>query len=899
MNNIVFLYSKDVAAEKAKIEETISDNSIYVLDNKEVELNQYIDCLHDEYELSNKVLHKFRICKEFDCAGKATLYNASSKQEFSIDKISTLLEKLQEGTYYSLVIEDDDRALLADIMQQLIYIDYPITEIDIKLRKEFKDAARTHLFMKNINELSQAAESAVNQLTELCSMADDETRTDLYRTRAEALMAYKRIQAQIQKAQDVEMKVAVAASKKTGKSVIVNCMIRDELAPTSLELATPNSCVYKRSEDDKFHLTYNGKTEDFSDSNAIYNRVREEFKKAQNQADTKFAIPDMEIAYVTNGNNFDSYTIYDTPGPDAAGTAHAESAKKAIDECDVALFAMDYSKYLTDSEKNYLGEIKSLFAKKKKFHSLVFVLNKMDLALNDKGTQSRIKTLDFIRMRLRDIDKNYGDCIVFGTSAQDYFYTLDLEKIAAEKPEYQQLVAPECDLYTELRPATSDEEDEDTLIVLSYLDGEVGKIKRQMGYSHVNVDTVQRFSGIPQLLNYVSYVARSKAREEIVNNITYTIDIQCRALQAIIDKVANIEELIGKNQSELRQIEEILEQYASEIKSILSNDLTADDMDLDEQESTFAAAVKKYQADKTKGFPIDLKDFLRYTRSNISAIRDMTVQKALWADIKAKQTEKIKKQEGQIVMPSELAISTQEINEIVENYAKRSMEKRMQEQEKSVENLGQSLQAVISKRTKKIQECSDNCKILLEKNNCYLGLPKFPVFDVAIEKPHLNLDNFHLEKIDLTSTLKPLYNQLGWWEQFWRNLKDAWKYGTSMDRKEVRVASMSDDELDEALKAAQATVYDSVIDANIVDTLKTHFEKLEHCVEKVENNLEKHFHSMNEDCTKVVELFKGSIDDRKDYQNNLENLEDLKRLIVQIEQASQDFLECWEHICDQ
>ena len=45
----------------------------------------------------------------------------------------------------------------------------------------------------------------------------------------------------------VELKFAVAASKKAGKSVIVNCFLGEEIAPTSTELATPNNCFYKKS----------------------------------------------------------------------------------------------------------------------------------------------------------------------------------------------------------------------------------------------------------------------------------------------------------------------------------------------------------------------------------------------------------------------------------------------------------------------------------------------------------------------------------------------------------------------------------------------------------------------------------------------------------------------------
>lgn len=61
----------------------------------------------------------------------------------------------------------------------------------------------------------------------------------------------------------------------------------------------------------------------------------------------------MTIQYPTTGNNFESYTIFDTPGPDfAADDNHARAAREAMKVCDVAIFAIDFTKYLTDTEKN-------------------------------------------------------------------------------------------------------------------------------------------------------------------------------------------------------------------------------------------------------------------------------------------------------------------------------------------------------------------------------------------------------------------------------------------------------------------------------------------------------------------------------------------------------------------
>ena len=84
-------------------------------------------------------------------------------------------------------------------------------------------------------------------------------------------------------------------------------------------------------------------TEDFDTAEQLYERISREFKTAQYDIEKGFASDDMEISYVSNGNNFESYTIYDTPGPDLAGAEHSHSAKRALNECDVATFAIDYN----------------------------------------------------------------------------------------------------------------------------------------------------------------------------------------------------------------------------------------------------------------------------------------------------------------------------------------------------------------------------------------------------------------------------------------------------------------------------------------------------------------------------------------------------------------------------
>ena len=326
--------------------------------------------------------------------------------------MSGLINELDGKTDCRIVVETDDRVQLAFIVQQLIYIDYPLETVDILLRKEEADADKTKRFMKNINELKEGNLKAIESLTSLRYRVESEevilgsaamkTKADRLKDIDNALDSCYKIKDQIDKSLSVELKLAVAASKKAGKSVIVNCFLGEEVAPTSTELATPNNCIYRKSPDNLYRLQLEGGAEQTFDSREqIYDKINEYFRNAQNDCEHGFALPDMNISYVTEDNNFSSYTIYDTAGPDAAKTSHNEVAEKAMRVCDVAVFAIDYAKYLTDSEEKYLKKVKSIFTAQHKFHSLIFALNKIDVRYTDaNSTKSFVKSVDFRYSRL-------------------------------------------------------------------------------------------------------------------------------------------------------------------------------------------------------------------------------------------------------------------------------------------------------------------------------------------------------------------------------------------------------------------------------------------------------------------------------------------------------------------
>lgn len=575
--NYRVMEGRDISSDIRMIKEQLkTDNSVVFVYDGEGTLYDYIRFLNDGNRgLKNDELYFFKICYErknlninyLVTREDGTLYRRQ------IQTMSGLINELDGTTKCRIVVNSNDRAELAFIVQQLIFLQYPLQTVDIMLQHEVRDANKIKRFMERVDALFEKCGDALTRLTALRDETEQQEgdpvlKADKLGDIDSAIDSCRKIQADLEKAVAVKLKLAVAASKKTGKSVIVNCFIGEEIAPTDAELATPNNCIYQRSTDGQYHLKMDGQESiaDFSTCAEIHDAIDRQFRDAQNNASNGFSLPDMEISYVSKGNNFSSYTIYDTAGPDAAGTTHKEAAERAINECDVAIFAIDYAKYLTESEEKYLEKVKSVFEGQQKFHSLVFALNKTDIRYNDSKTmKSIISSVDFVRTRLRNLSPKYADCIIFPTSSLEYFNVLE-----AQAAHITELDSPVTDMKT-LKMAHRD------VPALQWLHTHSENLEYFHGITSFSADVFMQDSGMPALMSYVSYVTTSKARSEIVNNVAHEIDLQNKKLQTILNTVTNLETLIQADEGKIQRIKDIVERYKLAVQVILQKAITDDE----------------------------------------------------------------------------------------------------------------------------------------------------------------------------------------------------------------------------------------------------------------------------------------------------------------------------------
>lgn len=554
---LICLQGNNLEADRITIAENIKTLEVIYIYTGSKDLYKYID----ELALDDQILYRLKICKEklgidvtlVDCEG----------QKKKISKLSYLLQEIEPDQKYQVIINNNDRTVLAHIVQQLVYLSISLENIQVLTDKEQRDNVRLNRFMSNINEL----ENTVNMTGYAISSIVKDGEFD--EVRDKILNSLNKIKVHINASKKVELKLAVAASKKTGKSVIVNSMIGEELAPTSLELATPNNCIYQKSQDDKYHLKYNnGDEESFETADEIKSFITNEFKRAQDDAKNAFTIEDMHINYKTEKNNFEAYTIYDTPGPDLAGaTGHKEAAKRAMQAADVVIFAIDYSKYLTDSEEQYLKEIKEMFNKQGKFYSLIFAVNKLDCRYTSEGDKSVVRILDFIRSKLIKLDAKYEDCVIMGTSALTYFYAHTAPRIK----DCECLTAPkeyEYDNFTDaLESCIENYISRPEMTNLNFINEQRSRSRNFHGVRLNSLDEIKESSGMPSLLSYVKYIAKGRAVAECIQYNSNQIDQEYAMIKNIFN-INELEEKISKNQEKIESIRSILKKFNDEVNGI-------------------------------------------------------------------------------------------------------------------------------------------------------------------------------------------------------------------------------------------------------------------------------------------------------------------------------------------
>lgn len=896
MENIVELSGVDCKEDKKIIESNSDNQGIFILMNQEEKLDVYLGFMHEDMGIKNKDLSRLKICRQFifskeeENVVSVTFLGEDQRQKQYVNSMLELLKVLDPTKKSMITIENDDRALLAEIMQQLVYIEYNISNFEIRLANEVRDANKTEIFMKNIDEILRQIHIAGENIHQ---MQVDEKLTETVKKVGEF---FKEIETQAEKAKKIEMKIAVAASKKTGKSVIANSMFGMELAPTSLEMATPNTCIYKKSKNNKFSVTIGDQKKEFGQKDEICKYIGNKFREAQNDPSHRFAIEDMIIEYPTNRNNFESYTIYDTPGPDAAGTDHHKSTDKAVKECDVIIFAIDFSKYLTNSEEKFLSDVKKIFEEKGKFHTLIFCINKIDLMFQDKEPVSKIKKIEFIRNRLQAIDEKYKDCVLFGTSALNYFNTLEVEE---KEDQYKVLKGIGEMNFVENRnffEDISDEiKDDEMTTILSNIEVIVNYLRRQLKYDPVTIDTVRDFSGMPQLLNYVSYIAKNKARKEIVNSITYAISNQMSQIRDEINRRENLRVYIQANEEKKSEIKETLEYYNQKFHEIATSDNFTEE-DIHYVEGLKEGKIKSYfkevmekNKNKTDVALSKLFDFIRgLVKFDDSEIKDVIQE--VQDRIEVLFCKNLEDVRGQYVDMERLEITSAMVEEAFRFVWNQKTNQKIVDMQRILENCIEGIGDILFNRFYQLRAVRKECTDRLKRNDIKFELASIPDFTPAICIP--GVSQFKIALTQQFSIGRDIAEgkQIGNIHQFFRNLT---KNNFDFRKKEVM---LTDQIIEDILRQVKGEKLEVEIYRSLIPKIKKGYEELEGKVGQEIDKIIQEFKKINDRNVEDISGWIEKIDNTKEIDELNERFRFEQRGLDEIAQNAEGFMKLWREV---
>lgn len=897
MENIIGLSGVDGKKDKDCIESNSDNQGIFILMNQKEKLDVYLGSMHEDMGLTNKDLSRLKICRQFifskeeENVVSVTFLGEDQRQKRYVNSMLELLKVLDPTKKSMITIENDDRALLAEIMQQLVYIEYNISNFEIRLANEVRDANKTEIFMKNIDEILRQIHIAGENIRQ---MQVDEKLTETVEKVGEF---FKEIETQAEKAKKIEMKIAVAASKKTGKSVIANSMFGMELAPTSLEMATPNTCIYKKSKNNKFSVTIGGQKKEFDQKDEICKYIGNKFREAQNDPSHRFAIEDMVIEYPTNRNNFESYTIYDTPGPDAAGTDHHKSTYKAVEECDVIIFAIDFSKYLTSSEEKFLSDVKKIFEEKGKFHTLIFCINKIDLMFQDKEPVSKIKKIEFIRNRLQAIDEKYKDCVLFGTSALNYFNTLEIEE---KEDQYEVLrgigeidFAKNRDFFDDASDVIKNDE---TMTILSNIEGTVKDLRRQLKYNSVTIDTIQDFSGMPQLLNYVSYIAKNKARKEIVNSITFAISSQMSQIRDEINRRENLRVYIQANEEKKREIKKALKYYNQKFHQIAASDNFTEG-DIRYVEELKAGKIKSYFKEfmeknwnKADVALSDLFDFIKgLVKFDDSETKDVIQE--VQDRIEVLFCKNLEDVRGQYVDTERLEITSAMVEEAFRFVWNQKTNQKIVDMQRILENCIEGIGDILFNRFCQLSAVRKECTDRLKRNDIEFELASIPDFAPAICIPGVNQFKIALTQQFFWGRDIAEGKQIGSIHQFFRNLT---KNNFDFRKKEVM---LTDQIIEEILKQVKGTDHlELEIYRSLIPEIKKGYVELEGKVGQEIDKIIQEFKKINDRNVEDISRSIEKIDNTKEIDELNEKFRFEQKGLDEIAQNAEGFMKLWREV---
>ena len=553
-------------------------DKFYLLNDFKEQLCYIVEELSKQSDDVN-LLTKTRIAYNLKFKLTTVLKIGNSDEGTKVNSLADLLElldfnenlMLNREDYHVIIYDDNIEAdngndeasrAVAKLFQQMIFLNL---NLDVQKKSEMKKAMIKERFRAKYPALLKEVEKEKKYLVSVLEYAnlteDGKKRVFNMVTELEDMLE------EFKKARKRPLRIAIMGTKKAGKSVIVNSLLKRDYAPTSSTLPTPNTIKYiPVNSDDDIVLEYGGQKYAFKNAKDISEYIGDQFKAAQKITGEGAGLPDMTIYYPSEELN--GYEIWDTPGPNVAFTdEHRKNAEKCIKEADVCIFVMNYSNHLTNDEVNFLKQIHQTFKENNKFYSLFIAVNRIDERYAVNEEKSVLRILDYISGRLENLEPPFKNIIMFGTSALQSFYldqVIDLVKADRKKDGENENELPLLN-YDSIRPLKQNHQE--NWKAIKFIGDALGNLEDFHNINNPTEKELYAFSGMPQLWRYTQYIGNEKADNEIVNSVIANCETKFAALHNALS-ATGLTELADKDKKYILELTEHIEALERDIKTL-------------------------------------------------------------------------------------------------------------------------------------------------------------------------------------------------------------------------------------------------------------------------------------------------------------------------------------------
>jgi len=651
---------------------------------------------------SPNVLTSIKICKEINFKKKAVLRTREG-QTYTVEKLSEILEKKGKLTSQDMVIiKSNDLSEVLETVQQFINLGmFPdvFSEDEIVKRKIVENFFRIKgKLRKGISEIQKALEDKKRKIRSLEDLKES-AKEDLLSSIQNFQKITKKIQEKLKEADDNTIKVAVFATKKSGKSMVVNALLGEEYAPTSVELATPNIVAYEPHEGKDIKLIYDGRERSFKKAEEVKKFIYKEFNEVNVEGR---ALPKMIIKYPKKeGLNF---KIYDTPGPDLFKSEHAQLLDEIIEDTDIAIFVVDYGKYAQTSEMELFEKVKGAFEKKEKNFSLICAINKLDLMFMDTNVEKiPVRVGDFVKEKLESF--GYKDFIVIPITAIMAFYA---QKLKGYYEDIEKVDDIKFFLYQKF-PEVFSSNDENLKTYLNTL----FPFSNYLKDDNSSFEDLMELTGFQIFRKYLFYLSQNKAQLEKLWEPIATIDTD---MTRIINETKNFLILL----SEAEEIKKYLEEFQI-------------DNEKERIEEFFGSIKKKFET-KLSRYEKNLVD-IEPLLSKIDE-RKNQIFFELEDDFAYLELGKMSKREFLNKYKGRAFLTSEDISGILENIPQ-LLEELTIDINKEFDKFQKDLEEEFKKIREELEQKINNLNVKLKKNyNLEINL-KIPEVDFEIPKEYL------------------------------------------------------------------------------------------------------------------------------------------------------------------